>query len=381
MRIVRLPVRIAGLLFGLYALAALATPPGAAPAVFEPGEVLGTIDNSQTDEISGMAASRQNPGILWVQNDSGDQARIYALDEAGDLVARFSLNGASNSDWEDLAVARDPNNNDWYVYAADIGDNAAVKSEVAVYRAREPSGIVPGQSYVTGNISNPDVQRYRFVYPDGPRNAETLLVEPDTGDFYIISKQTPPRVYRSTYPHSNSGTTTLDFLGTLPQHASVLVGGDISPDGTRILVKDAGAVSLYCRGPGQTVIEALQGTATAVPYTMEPQGEAIAWGPEGDRYFTASEQETGQPTPLLYRYLEDQPIELWYDENSVDFRTEAIQWNAQPGRDYEIERSTDIDAPVWSVVGSVTPAGTVGSFTDNVTANPGCQYFYRVVRP
>lgn len=361
---------------------ALPNPPADAPAVFEPGEALGDIDNNQTDEISGMAASRLNPGILWVQNDSGDQARIYALDESGDLVARFSLNGASNSDWEDLATARDPDNNDWYIYAADIGDNGASKSEIAVYRAREPGGVVPGQSYVTGSIANSDVQRFRFEYPDGPRNAETLLVDPATGDFYIISKQTPPRVYRSSYPHNNSGVTTLDFLGTMPQHSTdVLVGGDISPDGTRILVKDRNAVHLYCRAPGDSILDALQGAANSVPYIAEPQGEAIAWGPFGDRYYTASEQESGQPTPILYRYLEDRPLALRYDPASSNFLSEAIFWDAQPGRAYQIERSTDIDAPVWSIIGTVTPATTLGSFTDNVAANSGCQYFYRVVRP
>jgi len=355
--------------------------PGTPPAVFEPSEALGDIDNSQTDEISGMAASRLNPGILWVQNDSGDQARIYALDESGELVARFSLNGASNSDWEDLATARDPVNNEWYIYAADIGDNGASKSEIAVYRAREPGGVIPGQSYVTGSIANPDVQRYRFDYPDGPRNAETLLVEPTTGDFYILSKETPPQVYRSSYPHSNSGTTSLDFLGTMPQHSNVLLGGDLSPDGTRILVKDAGSISMYCRAPGQTMISALQSAPIAVPYTVEAQGEAVAWGAFGDRYYTASEQESGQPTPILFRYLEDRPLALRYDPASTDFHTEAILWDAQPGLVYNIERSPNIDASVWNMIGSVTAASLVGSFSDNIAANPGCQYFYRVVRP
>src|ERR1700749_359141 len=63
-------------------------------------------------EVSGIVASRQWPGIFWVQNDSGDEPRIYPVDRHGRLKksARIAdapgvlIGGVINSDWEDIAV-------------------------------------------------------------------------------------------------------------------------------------------------------------------------------------------------------------------------------------------------------------------------------------
>ncbi|MBX7197656.1 MAG: hypothetical protein K1X94_36760, partial [Sandaracinaceae bacterium] len=55
-------------------------------------------------ETSGLAASRKNPGVLYAHNDSGDTARIFALDEKGALLGQIDFGGASATDWEDLAV-------------------------------------------------------------------------------------------------------------------------------------------------------------------------------------------------------------------------------------------------------------------------------------
>ena len=41
-------------------------------------QVTGTLPPTVT-EASGMAISRTQPGVLWLHNDSGDKARIYAM--------------------------------------------------------------------------------------------------------------------------------------------------------------------------------------------------------------------------------------------------------------------------------------------------------------
>jgi hypothetical protein len=40
----------------------------------------GSITAPTIDEASGLAVSRLNDNILWVHNDSGDTARIFAID-------------------------------------------------------------------------------------------------------------------------------------------------------------------------------------------------------------------------------------------------------------------------------------------------------------
>ena len=44
----------------------------------------GNVASSQLTEISGVAASQQNDHVLWVHNDSGDTARLFAMSTEGD---------------------------------------------------------------------------------------------------------------------------------------------------------------------------------------------------------------------------------------------------------------------------------------------------------
>ena len=68
---------------------------------------------------------------------------------------------------------------------------------------------------------------------------------------------------------------------------------DISPDGTMILVRDRSATAyLWTRQPGQSVWDALQGTALAVSLAVEAQGEAIGWAADGSGFYTTSEWDT-----------------------------------------------------------------------------------------
>ena len=60
------------------------------------------------DEISGIAASRNMPGYFWAQVDSGGPAELYLLDASGKLVQSYPVAGATNVDWEDIAVAPCP---------------------------------------------------------------------------------------------------------------------------------------------------------------------------------------------------------------------------------------------------------------------------------
>jgi hypothetical protein len=64
---------------------------GAQSDEFGPGRLAGVVQNDQIREASGIVASRQNPGVLWVHNDSGDSARVFAINEKGEFLARASL--------------------------------------------------------------------------------------------------------------------------------------------------------------------------------------------------------------------------------------------------------------------------------------------------
>ena len=65
----------------------------------------GTLQQKKLDEISGMASSRFRSDILWMINDSGNQAELYAVKSDGTLVATYKLN-VDNEDWEDMSSFR-----------------------------------------------------------------------------------------------------------------------------------------------------------------------------------------------------------------------------------------------------------------------------------
>jgi acid phosphatase len=254
---------------------------------FANGVSLGNIEGSMS-ELSGCAASRVNPGVFWMHNDSGDSARIYAVNRDGKSKGTYTLSGATASDWEDIAVGPGPVANKSYIYVGDIGDNGASRNTKQVYRVAEPT--------IGSSSTTLAAEKFNFVYPDGKRDAETLMVDPRTGDVYVVSKrETSNRVYRFKAPLVNGGTYTGVEVARIPIHW--LTGGDISADGSRILIRTTTQTYLWLRKDGETVGAALSRTPLNVPSASEKQGEAVCWDRSGTDYYTVSE---GSHQPFNY---------------------------------------------------------------------------------
>jgi PE family len=147
----------------------------------------GTISNSALTETSGIDAGIENPNVYWVHNDSGDSARIFAIDaKTGQTLGTYELKGATAKDWEDIEVARGAGGKS-YIYVADTGDNNHSRGNVTVYRVPEPT--------VTGTASNPTntelsgVERLTLTYPNGEKiNSEALAVDPQTHNLVVFEK-------------------------------------------------------------------------------------------------------------------------------------------------------------------------------------------------
>jgi hypothetical protein len=78
-------------------------------------------------------------------------------------------------------------------------------------------------------------------------------------------------------------------------------GGDISSDGKEILIKNLDTVYYLKLQEGETILDALAREGRKLPYTREPQGEAIAWMRDGTGYLTVSEARDNI-TPKIYLY-------------------------------------------------------------------------------
>jgi hypothetical protein len=278
---------------GLVMSAGLATE--AAP-LYQPAVQAGVVTASQIDEASGLAASRRNPGVLWTHNDSGDSSRIFAISTTGGLLGQFNLTGAAAFDWEDIAVGPGPAAGSSYIFVGDIGDNSALRPSVQVYRVPEPVVTIGGPVSTTA-LSG--VETLTLTYPDGPRNAETLMVDQLSGDLYIVTKSnfTNERVYRAAAPAAGSNSITLEYLMTLSIVRAT--GGSMAPDGSALIVRTLTQAFEFDRSAGQSWQEALAAGANSFALHSEEQGEAIAFasGTVNSGFYTVSE---GSNQPLYF---------------------------------------------------------------------------------
>lgn len=107
--------------------------------LFAGPEQLGDLDDGILSESSGVAASKQNPGYLWTEEDSGNPAEIQLVNKQGDVAGRYTLAGVTNRDWEDIAVGPGPIPGTSYIYVAEIGDNQLRYPVKTIYRFPEPT--------------------------------------------------------------------------------------------------------------------------------------------------------------------------------------------------------------------------------------------------
>ena len=120
-----------------------------------------TLSDSTLNEVSGVAASRMNPPLLWVHNDSGGQPAVSSIRPDGTLVSTVTIEGATNTDWEDIAVGPGPQRGVSYLFLGDIGDNLSARDHVTVYRVPEPRTTI-AEFPLTG------ADTISLRYPDGP---------------------------------------------------------------------------------------------------------------------------------------------------------------------------------------------------------------------
>ncbi len=291
----------------------------------KPRKNLGQIESSIINEASGLVASRNSEGVLWTHNDSGGEPELYAISNEGYMLATYKINGNQhpaykspsiiNRDWEDISFGPGPKDETDYLYIADIGDNSAIFGTYFIYRVEEPLVDIDQDSTYAVLYT---AETIAYKYEDGHRDAETIFVDPNTGDIYIVSKREDSvGVYYLEYPHSTTEVLTATKVATLP--FSSAVAGDISPEGNEIIIKNYLQIFYWTVDEDESIASALRRQPAILPYTPEPQGEGLCWDPETLGYYTVSEEPLKNLQAYLYYYERSEDPVMSVEEDDNDF--------------------------------------------------------------
>jgi hypothetical protein len=241
------------------------------------------VDDPRLDELSGMVVHDDE---LWALSDGGRRVQVHRIDRSSCGVIDTRTADVDPYDVEDLAIGPDG-----ALWAADLGDNERRRDTVAVV-------VLPERG---------DARLHRLTYPDGPHDAEALLVDAH-GRPFVITKEVgrPAGLYRTADPPAGDGPTPLLPVGELALPTSDTLGGPVGGIGSRLVTGAAlsadgtvAAVRTYTDAwlfpvSGGDLVAAFNHAPVRVPLPDEPQGEAIAFEADGT-LLSGSETRRGVP--------------------------------------------------------------------------------------
>ena len=248
----------------------------------------------ELNEASGIARDPERDGLFWAHNDSGNDLVLYALDDTGTLVGAVPVVGASSRDVEDIAAGPCPGGS--CLYLGDIGDNLGVRRSISVHRLPlpDPESTVP----VTPEVS------WRFEYEDGSRDSEALAMDPTRSELIVISKGRSGEVavYAASIPTlgRTGPPNRLRRVGRLPlplgsSSRQLITAADISPDGSRLVVRSYTTVYEFPWAGADSLEASLEPRWTSVMSAREPQGEGLTWDRSGTALYLVGERYGGIP--------------------------------------------------------------------------------------
>lgn len=260
---------------------------------------IGTPDEASLEELSGLVSAG---GLLYAVGDSGSDRAVAVMD-GNCAVQRWLPLPVDPYDVEDMASGPDGR-----LWLADTGDNGRRRETVALIAMDRDTGA--------GEL-------HRLTYPDGPHDAETVLVQRD-GTPLIVTKEVfgAGNVYRpvggvAVGDLASPGPTPLEKVGTLDVsatngvddattgsgttapavHSTMFTGGAVSPDGTVAAVRSYSDVFLFSAPDGDLATAFAAGPAVRAHVPEQPQGESVAFTEDGD-LLIASEAREGPVPPI-----------------------------------------------------------------------------------
>jgi hypothetical protein len=255
-----------------------------------------TVADKRVGELSGLVVTDDGFIAIDDSNDDPSAIKIFYLTSSCKLSRTVSYPTVAR-DPEDLALAPDGT-----LWVADIGDNfnASVRRKtIALWK-------------LARGAKRPVI--HRLTYPDGPHDAEALLFNGDgtpvivtkelagSASVFVPSRPLVPSIADGV-PRTKAGSVRLpesqtpNFLDAIGRN--MVTGGAVSPDGRHAVLRTYADAWEYDVTGGDVVKALTGGVPRQTPLPNEPQGEAVAYTPDGSAYVTASDQPFGTPSTLL----------------------------------------------------------------------------------
>ncbi len=267
--------------------------------------VTAILESKDLDEVSGIQSGEG--GVFYMHNDEGSPS-IYVADSDGRHLAKLTILGAKNRDWED--ITRIPGENGPLLVLGDTGDNNARYKSIKLYFVAEPSPSANGSYALELEL----LHQLEVHYPDGPRDCESMAYDPASEMILFLTKRDhPARLYGLPIEEAlQADKAQLQYLGDVPgfrpptrvelitskiggRWISQPTGMDISSDGMHAAVITYRSLYLFERTEDETWAQAF--LKTPVEYIGPPglHDEAVSFGFKNLDVFVSTER---RPTPV-----------------------------------------------------------------------------------
>ncbi len=264
---------------------------------YQKPEIVGAIKTAEITESSGIVASKCQANVFWTHNDSGDGAFVFAFNAAGESLGVWTVKNAKNRDWEDLATIKNASG-ECFLYIGDIGDNERKRSELTVYLVKEPTVTDADKTSSRKNsLSTEPSDAIKIQYPDARYDAETLLVHPQSGDIYILTKRLrdAASIYKLSKNYSFDKINRLEKIAdfTVPAVPNgFLTGGDVSADGKRVVICDYfSAYEIVLPEKAKSFDDIWRERPLIIELGEREQGEAVGYSADGAAIYATSEKK------------------------------------------------------------------------------------------
>ena len=271
------------------------------------------------DEVSGIVASRRQPGVFWAHNDSLNKFRLHAFRVVSNSVQAlgyFKVSGINLGvhamDWEDIAIGPGPTSEDW-IYIADTGNNffdrnSGRKRALRLIRVPEPrinyNQIKFSDDYEKiGETDKGAAEVLAFSYPNGIEyDSESIAISKSHNLLYLVTKGTQDDTGADVFEFSLRDSHWISLKNydiDLPRKMSprfvmrvrdveTVTGMDIAADETMLVLRDKSRLYPYRKTAVEPFSHFWLHPLNSVKMDEE-KGEAVAFDGKNKTLFSSSE--------------------------------------------------------------------------------------------